>query len=123
MHRSTWYTRFTQLKLFQMKKIMLLVAVMAIAAASKAASDTVIVKAGTDKYVTINGQNFPRGYLMTQYTYRSSDSLLGIMYANTRTYLIAPIVNRKFQYGDTANKQAFNMLTLRSWMNANFENK
>ncbi len=85
--------------------------------------DTIVLKAGTDGYVTVNGQNFPRGYLMTVYKYRTSDSLLGLMYANDRTYFIKPQVNRRYQFGDTANKPAFNMLTLRSWMNTYLENK
>lgn len=83
----------------------------------------IIVKAGTDGYVTINGQNYPRGYLLTQYTYKATDSLLALLYANTRTYLVPPTDNIEYRYGDTADKRAFNMLTLRAWMNANLENK
>lgn len=109
-----------------MKKLFSLVALIAALSTATVAQtmpDTVIIKAGTDKYVTVNGQNYPRGYLLTQYTYRTNDSLLAILYANTRSYLVSPRVNRRYQYGDTANKQAFNMNTLRNWMNANLENK
>lgn len=109
-----------------MKKLFTLLALICafgVTATAQRMPDTVVIKVGNDKYVTVNGQNYPRGYLLTQYTYKASDSLLAILYANDRTYLVSPRVNRRYQYGDTANKQAFNMNTLRTWMNTNLENK
>ena len=104
-----------------MRKLMILLAVCF--AVSAHAQSTVTIKAGTDGYVTINGQNYPRGYLLTEYTYRTSDSLMAILYANNRTYLISPRDNIRYLYADTSNAPAVNMSVLRTWMNTNFENK
>ncbi len=81
------------------------------------------IQVGTDKYVTINGQNYPRGYLLSVYNYEGPDSTLAILFANTRTILIKPTNNALYKYVDSSNAPARNMLGLRAWMNANFENK
>lgn len=88
-----------------------------------AQAQTVSLKVGSDKYVTVNGQNYPRGYLLTQYTYRTPDSLLAIIYANTRTQLVAPTARSAYRFVDSANAAPVSMPQLRSWMDANFENK
>ncbi len=90
---------------------------------SVAMSQTVNVKIGTDKYVTINGQNYPRGYLLSVYNYAGTDSTLAILFANTRTPLIKATNNISYLYGDSTDAPARSMLILRTWMNTNFENK
>ncbi len=106
-----------------MRKLITLIAVCFALSASAQSTTTVTLKAGTDGYVTINGQNYPRGYLLTEYTYRTTDSLMSILYANNRTYLISPRDNVRYLYADTANTPAHSMSVLRTWMNTNFENK
>jgi hypothetical protein len=86
-------------------------------------AQTVTVKIGSDKYVTINGQNYPRGYLLSQYTYKTPDSLIAIIYANTRTQLIPPTARGKYRFGDSSDAVPVSTPQLRTWMNANFENK
>jgi len=86
-------------------------------------AQTVNIKIGSDKYVTINGQNYPRGYLLSQYNYAGTDSTLALLYANTRTPFIKATNNASYQYGDSSNAPANSMLILRTWMNTNFENK
>lgn len=90
---------------------------------SVAMSQTVSLQTGTDKYVTINGQNYPRGYLLSVYNFYGPDSTLSILFANTRTILVKPTNNADYKYIDSSNAPAVNMLVLRAWMNANFENK
>lgn len=84
-------------------------------------AQTHTIKRGSDGYVTIDGQNYQRGYLLTQYYYYSTDSVMGILYANTRTPLIMPTVDSNYLYADSANKRAYNMTVLKTWMNTNFE--
>lgn len=81
------------------------------------------IQIGSDKYVTINGQNYPRGYLLSVYNYEGADSTLAILFANNRTFLIKPTNNALYKYVDSANAPARSMLILRTWMNTNFENK
>jgi hypothetical protein len=91
--------------------------------ASTAPAQSVAIKAGTDGYVTINGQNYPRGYLLSQYNYEGTDSTLALLYANTRTIFIRATNNAAYKYIDSSNAPANSMLILRTWMNTNFENK
>lgn len=106
-----------------MRKLITLIAICFAFSASAQSTATVTIKAGTDGYVTINGQNYPRGYLLTEYTYRTSDSLMAILFANNRTYLISPRDNIRYLYADSSNAPAYSMSVLRTWMNTNFENK
>ena len=86
------------------------------------------INIGTAGYVTIDGQNYKRGYLATQYAdsfkYNGNwvhDSTLGLYYLNTGSYFIKPTIDTLWQYGDSAGKKAYNMQTLRNWFNTNFE--
>jgi hypothetical protein len=116
-----YHSRYLRTKYFSMKALLLL-CLFAMLAVS-ATAQTVNVRIGSDKYVTINGQNYPRGYLLSQYNYAGADSTLALLYANTRTLFIKPTNNASYRYGDSTDAPANSMLVLRAWMNANFENK
>lgn len=79
------------------------------------------VARGSDGYITIDGQNYKRGDLLSQYAYRASDSSMGILFANTRVQLVKPTVDTNWIYVDSSSKKARNMTVLRTWMNTNFE--
>lgn len=118
MLQSTSACLFTQTNNI-MKRIVFVLALVLLTCGVNAQT----LKAGTDGYVTVNGQNYPRGYLLSVYNYEGADSTLAILFATNRTILIKPTNNASYKYVDSANAPARNMLVLRNWMNANFENK
>ncbi len=109
-----------------MKKILLLIVGLFIINSANTqgripAGSTITIKAGTNGYVTINGQEYMRGSLGTSYTYVTGDSTLSIYYLPSRTTFIYPTIDTLYQYGDSSNAKAVNMITLRNWFKTNFE--
>ena len=82
----------------------------------------ITLNAGTHGYVTINGQDYMRGSLGTHYVYPASgDSTLAIYYMRNGSLFITPSVDTLYIYGDSTNKKARNMQTLKTWMRNNLE--
>jgi len=81
-----------------------------------------VLKKGTLGYVTINGQNYHRGYLGSQYNYATTDSTLCILYLQPyASRFIQPGLRTTYLDGDHSNAAFPSMDSLRKWMNENFE--
>ena len=96
-----------------MKRIILL----ALITASFVSQATVKLKIGTSGYVTIDGNNYPRGQVYTYYSY-GSDTTLQITANNLNTG-----AHTKSYYldGDNSNTPFASMAALKAWNNTNLE--
>jgi len=104
-----------------MKRILLLV-LLAFAGLNLSAQ-SVILKIGTDGYVTIDNANYTRGYLCSRYIYSGTDSTLGILVCanGVPKWLYYSEPESVYKDGDNSNVAFASMAALRTWMNANFE--
>lgn len=85
-------------------------------------TDTISLAYGSNGYVTINGQNYKRGDLLSKYYYPTTgDSTLAILYGYSMTTLIKARKNSLYIYADSSRRSARSMTVLRTWMNTNFE--
>lgn len=105
----------------------ILIALLVLLSCVSKAQDSVILKTGTDGYVTIisNGvsANYTRGRLGSIYYY-GADSLMGINYMgnNGPTTMFYPKNKTYWRNGDVSNSTRFtSMYAIVQWMNAHFE--
>src|SRR5882724_2738982 len=81
-----------------------------------------ILKIGTNGWVTVNGQNYKRGYLGSNYTTLHGDSLLAIQYQyGYPVTLIWAAVDTMYLNGDNSNLPFTSMSALITWMDTHFE--
>ncbi|MBX2906160.1 MAG: hypothetical protein KF744_08990 [Taibaiella sp.] len=105
-----------------MKRLIFLLMMVLICGGAMAQTDSVTLAYGSSGYVTVNGQNYKRGDLMSHYVYNTTgDSTLAILYTYGRLPLISPRKNSLYIYADSSRKSARSMVVLRTWMNTNFE--
>lgn len=106
-----------------MRKLMILIALLvATTTFGQVNTKQVQIKNISSTCIQINGQDYPKsGFLLTQYKYGTNDSTLGLLYANTRTYMLAPTIDSLFYYVDSS-KKAYNMTVLRTWFRTNLGN-
>lgn len=102
-----------------MRKLLFIAAILFSVSAFSQTTHTVAF--GSNGYVTIDGQNYKRGDLVSHYTYNAHDSTLAILYSYNMLPLIKSTIDSNYLYADTANKKAYSMPVLRTWFNANFE--
>jgi hypothetical protein len=88
-----------------------------------AARASITLKIGNDANVTINGQSYPRGYIIT--TWSQTDSTLRLLYADTRTAVAGTGSNATKFYnyldGDNGNTPFASYDDLVSWVVANMQ--
>ena len=108
-----------------MKNILLIIALLvcSTAQAQIKPSYPIILKAGSNGYVTIAGQDFNRDAIGFFYNYTDSfatnsgtyDSTISIYWLRDGLSLYSNVLDTMFVYGDSTNKQVRNMGVLRTW--------
>jgi len=84
---------------------------------------TVVLQKGTATYVLINGSNYKRSTIGTSYVYNpnAGDSTVSFYNVFNNRIIVPPTIDTNFVYYDSSNNRAYNMLGLRTWLNANLE--
>lgn len=81
-----------------------------------------ILNIGTSGYVTIDGQNYARGSLLSKYSVSGPDTLLGVLYsAPAQSPFVVSKVAGAYLDSDNDTASFTSMAELRHWMNSHFE--